>query len=319
LFPIYFRVVIPAAMKTRITIVFLLFVSLMSLQAQEEFQASLLVSSPYREGFPTFSPNGNFMVFQRTEQMDSTGQNGLWRIALSYPSLARQIYSGVAEHPRWSPDGKLIVFDADTGRSIKMLPVPEGEPISFLPDTIGIVNGGLPCWSPDGLRVAFIEGSTVSLCVFDSRKGRAVSIFHEPGMVPLPGGWTPDGDHILIALMDRESRKSTIWKVSADGTQKTQITGHRENFYRYLALSPDGALLVYASLEDGYLGLYIMPGTGGASLPLAVTREAHNDGPCWSPDGKMVAFSSGRSGNGDIYVVELDPEEVSGKLRELSE
>jgi Tol biopolymer transport system component len=306
-------------MRTYIGIVLLLCFCSLALQAQEEFQARLLVSSPYREGFPSFSPNGNFMVFQRTERIDTTGQNGLWRIAISYPSLARQIYSGVAEHPRWSPDGKLIVFDADTGRSIKMLPVQGGDPISFLPDTFGIVNGGLPCWSPDGLKVAFIAGSTLSLCVFDSRKGSAVPIFHEPGMVPLPGGWTPDGDHILIALMDRESRKSTIWKISADGKQKTQITGHRENFYRYLALSPDGALLVYASLEDGYLGLYIMPATGGASLPLAVSKEAHNDGPCWSPDGKMVAFSSGQSGNGDIYVVELDPEEVAWKLRELSE
>lgn len=306
-------------MNTRMTIVILLFFSSLNLYSQDGFQARLLVSSPYREGFPTFSPNGIFMVFQRTERVDTTGQNGLWRIALSYPSLERQIYSGVAEHPRWSPDGKLIVFDADTGNSVLMLPVQGGEPIKFLPDTVGIVNGGLPCWSPDGLKVAFIEGSTVSLCVYDSRIGRAVPIFQETGMLPLPGGWTPDGAYILIALMDRESRLSTIWKVSADGKQRTQITGHRENFYRYLALSPDGALLVYASMEDGYLGLYIMPATGGASLPLAVNKEAHNDGPCWSPDGKMVAFSSGQSGNGDIYVVDLDPEEVARKLSEPGE
>lgn len=304
-------------MKT-ITIVSILVICSLGLLAQERFNTRQLTSRPTREGFPSYSPDGQNLVFQRTDLNDSTGQNGLWKILLDHPSDEKQLFRGVAEHAKWSPDGQQIVFDADTGQSIKVIPADGGEPIAFLPDSIHIMNGGLPCWSPDGSHIAFIEGSTISLCIYDDRNGQVNSIFGQPGMVPLPGCWSADGAYVLIALMDRQSRKSTIWRISSDGKEKKQITGHRENFYRYLALSPDGSLLVYGAIEDGFLGLYIMPAEGGPSLPLAVTENAHNDGPCWSPDGKMVAYSSGKTGNGDIWIVDLDPDQVKHKLQELS-
>jgi Tol biopolymer transport system component len=244
---------------------------------------------------------------------DTSGQNGLWKIPLKNVSGAKQIFSGLAEHPRWSPDGQLIVFDADTGKSIRMIPVEGGEPIAFLPDTIHIMNGGLPCWSPDGTQIAFIEGSSISLCVFNSRTGELTSLYSKEGMLPLPGGWTSDGAYVLTAIMERQTRKSTIWMISTDGKESKQITGHHENFYRYLALSPDGSLLVYAALEGGFLGLFIMLAEGGKSLPLAVSDQGHNDGPCWSPDGKMIAFS-----NGDIWIVDIDSEQVRRELRALN-
>jgi len=305
-------------MKT-VAIASILVICSLGVIAQERFNTRQVTSNPSREGFPSFSPDGKRMIFQRTDLNDSTGQNGIWEILLDNPSEEKQLFRGIAEHPKWSPDGRYIVFDADTGQSIKMIPIDGGEPVTFLPDSIHIMNGGLPCWSPDGSRIAFIEGSTISLCIYDNRTGQVNSIFSQPGRVPLPGCWSADGNSVLMALMDRQSRKSAIWKISADGKEKTEITGHRENFYRYLALSPDGSLLVYASLENGLLGLYIMPAEGGPSLPLAVAENAHNDGPCWSPDGKMVAYSSGKTGNGDIWVVELDPVQVAKYLHSLKE
>jgi Tol biopolymer transport system component len=68
-----------------------------------------------------------------------------------------------------------------------------------------------------------------------------------------------------------------------------------------------------------YLGLYIMPSTGGKSLPLAVTENSHNEGAVWSPDGKSIAFNSTRSGNFDIWIMELDIEKINKKLGIIQE
>ncbi len=303
-------------MKIPVLIVTALLWAPLGLQAQEMFKFRQLTSSPVREGFPSFSPDGKFIIVQQTDRNDTLGQNGLWIIPLNNVSGTKQIFSGLAEHPSWSPDGQLIVFDADTGQSIKMIPLDGGEPIAFLPESVQIRNGGLPCWSPDATKIAFIEGSSISLCVFNSRTGGLTSLYSEEGMLPLPGGWTRDGTHILTALMDRQTRKSTIWIISTDGNERKQITGHHENFYRYLALSPDGSLLVYAAMENGLLGLYIMLTKGGKSLPLAVSDQGHNEGPCWSTDGKRIAYSDGK---GDIWIVDLDPEQLIRELRALNE
>jgi len=200
-----------------------------------------------------------------------------------------------------------------------MIPSEGGVPITFLHDSIQIKNGGLPCWSPDASQIAFIEGSKMSLCIYDFNTRHTTRIFSQEGMLPLPGCWTEDGKYVLIALMDRQSRKSTIWKISSDGKVKKQITGHYENFYRHLALSPDGSLLVYAVMEDRYLGLYIMLTEGGISLPLAVTPHGHNEGPSWSPDSKKIAFNSTRSLNADIWIMDVDIEQTIKELRAIKE
>jgi len=280
------------------------------------FNAKQLTFDPAQNGFATWAPDGKSLIYQYTDLNDPTGKNGLWKISPDGTG-AKQIFSGIAEHARWSPDGRYIVFDADTGQTIKMIPAAGGEPVIFLPDSIHIKNGGLPCWSPDALQIAF-KDSGYAMCIHNIQTGKTTRVFSQEGMAPLPGCWSVDGKYVLTAIMDRQSRKSTIWKISPDGKDIKQVTGHHELFHRHLALSPDGSLLVYAAFEGRYLGLYIMPAEGGTSLPLAVTRKGHNEGPAWSPDGKKIAFNSTRSGNFDIWIMDVDADKIRKELEAIN-
>lgn len=304
-------------MKKTLLVITALFISIEGLFSQDMFNARPLTSDPAQEAFPTWSPDGKSIVYQYSSRSDSAKKNGLWSLSLE-GGMPRQIFKGLAEHPRWSPDGRYIVFDADTGRSIRMIPSHGGDPINFLPDSIKIMNGGLPCWSPDGSMIAFLEGTTLSLCIYDMNSGITSRVFSKEGMLPLPGCWSHDGKGVLIALMDMKTRQSTIWKISPDGKGREQITGHHENLYRYLAISPDGSLLVYGVFEEGTLGLYIMLARGGRSLPLAASANGHNEGASWSPDGSKIAFNSTRSQNFDIWIMDIDLEKVRRELGALN-
>ncbi len=69
-------------------------------------------------------------------------------------------------------------------------------------------------------------------------------------------------------------------------------------FPRYPAPSPDGKVIVFSYHGD----LWKVPVTGGEASRLTV-HEAYDYLPCWSPDGKEIAFSSNRYGNDDIFVI----------------
>jgi Tol biopolymer transport system component len=214
---------------------------------------------------------------------------------------------------------------------MKIFPVKFGEdfkeeqgtaaevPREFLPDSIRIFRGGLPCWSPDSRQIAFLEGSTGTLYVYHLGTGELQKLYRKEGILPFPGGWAPDGSFVLVGLMNRESRKSSLWKFPTDGGDPIQIQGHHKNFYRHMALSPDGTLLVYAAMEENRLGLFIMEANGGPSLPLALTEGAHNEGAVWSPDGRSIAFNSTRGQNADIWIMEVDPVWIKKELTNLKE
>lgn len=302
-------------------IVFCVFMSLAfaDLHGQDKFNSTQFTFERARVGFPTWSPDGKFIIYSYISFNDSMGKSGLWKVSLDGKEK-KQICFELAEHPRWSPDGRSIVFDSDSGKSMKMIPAEGGPPVRIVSDSIQMRNGGMPCWSPDGSHIAFVEEGTLSLCIENIATKTITRIFKQDGMVPIPGCWTRDGKSVLIALMEMKTRKSTIWKIAANGKEKKQITGHHEGIYRYLDLSPDGSLLLYGAIEikeeKRITGLWIMSVEGGKSIQL-VSHPSFNDAPQWSPDGKKIAFASSRSGGG-IWIMDVDVEQVKTGLRELN-
>ncbi|MCO6509899.1 MAG: PD40 domain-containing protein [Aridibacter famidurans] len=66
------------------------------------------------------------------------------------------------------------------------------------------------------------------------------------------------------------------------------------------ALSPDGAEIAFVSGGD----IWTVPSAGGTARIL-VSHPATEGRPAYSPDGKKLAFYSERTGDGDIYILDL--------------
>jgi len=77
-----------------------------------------------------------------------------------------------------------------------------------------------------------------------------------------------------------------------------------------LALSPDGRYLAYVlglrSLEDNENSseIRILDLETGAAVPFVGAGGAHEDAAAWSPDGEVLAFTSDKSGTGQIWAAE---------------
>ncbi len=75
------------------------------------------------------------------------------------------------------------------------------------------------------------------------------------------------------------------------------------------SLSPDRKEIVFVSGSD----IWSVPAEGGVAR-LLVSHAATESRPMFSPDGRHLAFISNRTGNGDIYILELE----TGSLRRLT-
>ncbi len=62
--------------------------------------------------------------------------------------------------------------------------------------------------------------------------------------------------------------------------------------------SPDGEMIAFSYMGD----IWAVPNEGGDAVRVTV-HEAYDHSPRWSPDGSRIAFSSGREGNDDLYII----------------
>ncbi len=99
-----------------------------------------------------------------------------------------------------------------------------------------------------------------------------------------------------------------VIRTAATGAEVLVPPGLGFSGLRTPALSPDGSRLVY-SFADGQQHLYAVDAQG-RNRKVLTTGQGINTDPCWSPDGKRIAFTSTRDGNYEIYVMDADGSNV---------
>jgi Tol biopolymer transport system component len=265
----------------------------------------------YPAGYPDWSPCGEYIVF--TSEWSETEEGNLWIIPATGGERVQLTDHG-GHHGVFSPDSKYIAFDAAQGSIVQVISAKGGTPIRIVPESIPVEHSGNPAWSPDGSRIAF--RSMNDIFVLELSTGTFCSVFHIDGHSPMPIQWPTPGDYIVAALNDPEARESELWKVPLDGGDPVQLTFGCHTTQG--TVSPDGKYLIYSATVDGNdYDLWVMSIDGGA--PLQLTSGGYWDiEPCWSPAGDQIVVRSSRADRFDLWLMDVDLEQIAKELAELN-
>jgi hypothetical protein len=109
--------------------------------------------------------------------------------------------------------------------------------------------------------------------------------------------FTPDGKRIVWRRFDESGLIADVWTMNLDGSDQRQVTDFGAMSWAPY-FHPSGAYILFASNKLGFENFEVfMVDAQGTKEPVRVTYSDGFDGlPVPSPDGKMLAWTSSRSG-----------------------
>jgi serine/threonine-protein kinase len=258
---------------------------------------------------PAYSPNGSELAFDAAW----SGPRRIW-ISDAEGGNPRQVTSDSSEavahaEPKWSPDGKRLVFRRIDKTASDLVSIDIGSQQSrwITHDNVLDMN---PAWAPDGRSIYYSSAGGGGLNIWriginaeGDRDGGPQQLTTGAGddINPAP---SPNGKQLAFSVRGFDS---DIWRLPVDPAtgratgQPDAVTATTRVESRG-SWSPDGSSIAFNSDRRGEMNIWIRGLATGAERH--ITRGSGGDyQPNWSPDGRTIAFFSARAGNSDIWLV----------------
>ncbi|MDA2935327.1 protein kinase, partial [Acidobacteria bacterium AH-259-D05] len=172
----------------------------------------------------------------------------------------------------------------------------QGQAVPLIGDQVSFSN---PRVSPDGRTVAVqVNRDGRDIWIYDAELGTRMRL--TVGGRSSDPVWTPDGERITFAS-DRSGGSPNLYWKPADGSGEAQVLLTREPTIIPFSWSPDGKTLAFSEVNPANaLDIWTLSEEGDAT-PFVAT-SFNEDGPMFSPDGRLLAYVSNESGNNEVYV-----------------
>ena len=270
---------------------------------------SRLIDNAYN---PSYSPDGKYIAYdasrsgpRRVYTSDSKGYN------------SQQISTDTSEEvshvrPRWSTDGKRIVFQniERTRFNIRTVEV-DGRRMTWITNDLN--NNLNPVWSRKNNFIYFSSDRGGGYNIWRAGLSTAGEPVGQPQQVTTGAGQdvelaiSSNGQHLGFAVLQQNA---DLWRLPVSpangkptGPPEEVISTTREDSRG--SISPDGSRIAFNSDRSGDMNIWLF--SFGDRSTRQLTRGPGGDfQPTWSPDGKQVVFFSSRNGNADIWKFDLE-------------
>ena len=163
-----------------------------------------------------------------------------------------------------------------------------------------------PAWSEKAQLIALTltkDGNSEIYSI--TREGKeSTRLTINPAIDSSPS-WSPDGSQ--IAFTSDRSGSPQIYVMDVKSKSAKRLSYEGGNYSDGAAWAPAGPTdrIAYASRVGGSFQIFVVnsDGTGGRQV---TQGGGNNEDPTWAPNGRMLAFTSDRSGKKHIYVVNPD-------------
>lgn len=161
-----------------------------------------------------------------------------------------------------------------------------------------------PRFSPDGQRIVMSigEAGASSIMEMDLRSRRSRRLTQTRGIDTGPC-YSPDGRQIVFESDRDGSQQLHVMDVDGSGARRISYGQGR---YATPVWSPRGDLVAFTKQMSGSFLIGVMRPDGSGERIL--TAGFHNEGPTWSPNGRVILFfreSPGAKGGAKLYSIDL--------------